>query len=144
MAYNVIWVGPADGSNHKPLTVEGTAGATILPGTLVAQTGDDIAKSTNDGTTASRLLLAREFGEQFGKKITDPITTGQHIVCVAPRSGEFFNVCISASQTLVVGDALTSAGDGTFKKAGAGDAIYCYAQVASNNAANNTLILATV
>ena len=144
MAYNVIWVGPADGANHKPLTVEGTAGASILPGTLVAQTGDAIAKSANDGTTASRLLLAREIGEQFGKKITDAIASGDHIICVAPRSGEFFNVCVAATQTIVVGDALTSNGDGTFKKAGAADAIYCYAQVASAGAAKNSLLLATV
>ncbi len=144
MAYNVIWVGPADGSNHKPLTVEGTAGASILPGTLVAQTGDAIAKSDNDGTTSSRLLLAREIGEQFGKNISQPWSTNDHIICVAPRSGEFFNVCIAAAQTIVVGDALTSNGDGKFKKAGAADAVYCIAQVASTAAAANTLILATV
>ena len=144
MAYNVIWVGPADRANHKPLTVEGTAGASILPGTLVAQTGDAITKSDNDGTTASRLLLAREVGEQFGKKITDAVASGDHIIFVAPRSGEFFNVCIAAAQNVVVGDALTSNGDGTFKKAGAADAIYCYAQTASNAAAKNPLLLATV
>lgn len=145
MAYNVIWVGPADGANRKPLTVEGTpAAANILPGMLVTVEAGVMAQSANDGTTESRLIIAREVGEQFGLTITDPLPANNNGIAVAPRSGEFFNVTLAAAQTIVVGDALTSAGGGLFKKAEAADAIYCYAQSASAGAAANTLILATV
>lgn len=145
MAYNVIWVGPADGPNHKPLTVEGKATEAVLPGKLVAQGANgDISLSANDGTTASRLLIAREIGEQFGKTITDSWATDDHLISVAPRSGEFFNVAVAAAQTIIVGTPLTSNGNGLFKVAGAGDAVYCYAQKVSTAAAANTLVLATV
>ncbi len=145
MAYNVIWVGPADGANRKPLTVEGTATEIgIRPGMLVTVLNGEMAKSANDGTTASQLLIAREIGEQFGSDITVAWTNGSNAISVAPRSGEFFNVSLAAAQTIVDGDALTSAGNGQFKKAGAADAIYCYAQAASTGAAANTLLLATV
>ena len=144
MAYNVIWVGPADGANHKPLTIEGTAGGAILPGSLAAVDGNAITSSTADGTKQADLVIAREIGEQYGASVTTQWATGNNVICVRPRSGEFFNVVVEAGQTITRGTALTANGGGQFKAAGASDVHLCYSAVDATGLPANSLVLATV
>lgn len=140
---NVIWAGPVDGSVKKPLTVEGKAlAADIKPGNLVAVGATGIDNSANDGTSASRVLIAREVGEQFGKSISDPWDINNNMIAVSPRSGENVYVNIAASQTLAIDSGLASNGDGTFKLAGAGDVVALYAAEVLASTASVQMILA--
>lgn len=141
MAKNVIWAGPADGSNCSPMTVEGEAAAALIPGSLADIAAEQIAYSNADGTAPVNVLIVREVGEQFGKTITDPWTAGENSITVQPRSGEFVNVRLAASQNVAFGAALTSNGDGTFKVAGAADHPMLYAREAVVTAAGVTSTL---
>lgn len=140
---NKIWAGPADGANHKPLTVEGVAlAADILPGNSVAIEATGINNSANDGTTASRILIAREVGEQFGATITTPWTNAENMVAISPRSGEFVYVNMAASAALDQGAGITDNGAGLFKAAGAGDVAKLYLAEAKPLTAAASLVLA--
>jgi hypothetical protein len=121
---NVIWCGPIDGYVKKPLTVEGEAlAADIIPGNSVTLSAAGINNSANDGTTASRVLVAREIGEQFGADIFTAWDNGQNMIAVSPRSGENVYVNIVASAAAAVDTGLTDNGDGSWKVAGAGDVV---------------------
>ncbi len=121
---NVIWCGPVDGYFKKPLTVEGAAlAADILPGNSVSVSAAGINNSANDGTTATRVLVAREIGEQFGATITTAWDNGANMIAVSPRSGENVYVRVAASAAAGVDVGLTDNGDGTWKVAGAGDVV---------------------
>ena len=144
MAYNTIWVGPADGANKKPLCIEGTAGGAIRAGALVSVVGNEITASAADGKAVVELVIAREIGEMFGKTIDDQWATGDHVIAVKPRSGEFFNVRVAAGQAIVRGSALTTDGGSGFKLAGAGDVTLAYAAGDYTSLPANSLILATI
>ena len=144
MSKNVIWAGPADGANRSPMTVEGVATTELIPGSLVGRAASKLAYSTADGTKPIQVLVVREVGEHYGKTITDPWTANENSISVMPRSGEFVNVRLAASQTVVTGDGLTSNGDGSWKKAGASDAALLYAteSATTGSGVTSTLIRA--
>lgn len=113
----VIWVGPADGPNHKPLNIEGIAVAAIAPGTFLKRTAAGL--DTND-------IAAIIFGEQFiiadkdqqrSKSVDDAWTINENMVAIAPRSGEFVNALVATGQTLIVGSPLSRNGAGLLKLA---------------------------
>ena len=121
---NVIWCGPVDGYFKKPLTVEGAAqSADILPGNSVSVSAAGISNSANDGTSETRVLVAREIGEQFGATITTPWDNGANMIAVSPRSGENVYVRMAAGAAAGVDAGLTDNGDGTWKVAGNGDVV---------------------
>lgn len=140
---NVIWAGPVDGQYKKPLTVEGKAlAADIKPGNSVARSASGINNSSNDGTTKSRVLIAREIGPDFSATIDTPWEINNNMIAVSPRSGENVYVNIAASQALSKDDGLVNNGDGTFKKADAGDVIELFAAEALASIASVQMIMA--
>lgn len=142
MAKNVIWAGPADQANASPMTVEGLAVQALLPGSLVAVDASGMDYSDADATVDTDLLVVREVGENYGKKITEAWTINENAIAVRPRSGEFVNVRLAASQTVVYGSPLTSNGDGTFKVATpATDVVHLYAREAVTTGAGVTTTL---
>ena len=113
----VIYVGPADGANHKPLTIEGVAVAAVLPGTFLKRTAAGL--DTND-------IAAIIFGEQFiiadkdqqrSKSVDTAWTINENMVAIAPRSGEFVNALVATGQTLIKGSPLARNGAGLLKLA---------------------------
>ena len=113
----VIFVGPADNANHKPLTIEGKAVAAIAPGTFLKRTAAGL--DVND-------IAAIIFGEQFiiadkdqqrSKSVDDAWIINENMVAIAPRSGEFVNALVVTAQTLIIGDPLSRNGAGLLKLA---------------------------
>ena len=113
----VIFVGPADGSNHKPLNIEGVAVAAVLPGTFLKRTAAGL--DTND-------IAAIIFGEQFiiadkdqqrSKSVDTAWTINENMVAITPRSGEFVNALVATGQTLIKGSPLARNGAGLLKLA---------------------------
>ena len=140
---NVIWCGPIDGYAKKPLTVEGKAlAADIKPGNLVKVAANGIDNTDAASTVNARVLIAREVGPQFGADITTPWDINNNMIAISPRSGENVYVNIAASQTIAIGTGLASNGDGTFKVAGADDAVLLYASEALASVASVQMIKA--
>lgn len=101
-----IWVGPADGSNHKPLNVEGIAGLVIAPGSSVVSVGAGLTLATTANKDFSKTFLVADKDQQRSKTVNDDWAAGENVVAIQPRSGEFFNALVITSQAITVGDAL--------------------------------------
>lgn len=111
----VIYVGPADGSNHKPLNVEGVAAAAIAPGTILKQTTTTLAASDIAATVFGQLLLVADKDQQRSKSVDDAWTISENMVAIQPRSGEFMNILVATGQNLDPGTALSRNGLGALK-----------------------------
>ncbi len=113
----VIYVGPADGANHKPLNIEGVAVAAVLPGTVLKRLATGL--DTNDivATTFGEQLIVADKDQQRTKSVDTAWTINENMVAIAPRSGEFINVLVATGQTLIKGDPLSRNGAGLLKLA---------------------------
>lgn len=106
----VIYVGPADGSNSNPLTVEGIADeAAILPGSVIdyAATSDGFELMDDAATVFGKPLLVANKQEMTSEDIETAWTLNETMVGIQPRSGERLNVLTITAQALVRGTALT-------------------------------------
>lgn len=112
-----IYVGPADGSDHKPLNVEGLAlSAATLPGTLVALTATGIQTNASAATVFGQLTLVADKDQQRSKSVDDAWTQNENMVAIQPRSGELVNVLVAATQNITArGTALSRNGAGLLK-----------------------------
>lgn len=114
----VIYVGPADGSNHKPLNIEGVATEAVPPGSVVdfaaASAGLELADDA--ATLFGKLSMVADKDQQRSKSVDDAWTINENMVAIQPRSGEFINVLVITAQALVKGTALArSATPGALK-----------------------------
>lgn len=115
----VIFVGPADGANHKPLNIEGVATeASILPGSVLdfaaANAGLELADDA--ATVFGKLSMVADKDQQRSKRVDDAWVISENMVAIQPRSGEFVNVLVVTGQALVKGTALSrSATPGALK-----------------------------
>lgn len=113
----VIFVGPADGSAFAhPLNVEGVADAAIAPGTLVKNTATGLDASDDAATVFGTLPLFADKNQMQSKSVDDSWVSGENMVAIQLRSGEFANVLVATGQTLAVGDPLISNGAGLLVK----------------------------
>ena len=106
----VIFVGPADGANHKPLLIEGVATeASILPGSVIdyAAASAGLELMDDAATVFGKPLLVADKDKQRSKSVDDAWTISENMVAIQPRSGEFVNVLVVTAQALVKGTALT-------------------------------------
>jgi len=138
----VIYVGPADGSNSKPLTIEGLATeASILPGSVVhfaaASAGLELADDA--ATVFGKPLMVANKDEFNSASVDTAWTNGESMIAIKPRSGEFLNVLVITGQALVVGTALTrvvgTPGALTIAATGGTEEILCYADEVVTTAA---------
>lgn len=113
----VIWAGPADGSNAKPLNIEGVAVAATAPGTVLKRTAAGLAANDVAATTFGEQLIVADKDQQRSKSVDTAWTINENMVAIAPRSGEFVNVLVATGQTLIKGDALARNGAGLLKLA---------------------------
>ena len=108
----VIYAGPADGSNDKPLNKEGLAVAATAPGTVMSTSGAGLAASAVAATVFGQLPLVADKDQQRTRSVDDAWTINENMVSIQPRSGEFINVLVVTAQVLIVGTALTRNGAG--------------------------------
>lgn len=112
----VIYVGPADGANHKPLNVEGVALAAIAPGTVVEAVAGGLQANANAATVFGQELLVADKDQQRSRSVDDAWTINENMVAVKPRSGEFVNVLVAAGNNLTArGIPLSLNGSGLLK-----------------------------
>lgn len=110
----VIYVGPADGSNHKPLNIEGVATEAITPGSVVdfAAANAGLELSDAAATVFGEMFLVADKDQQRSKSVDDLWVINENMVAIQPRSGEFINVLVVTGQALVKGTALTRVAPG--------------------------------
>lgn len=115
----VIWVGPADGSNQKPLNVEGVCTeAAMLPGSILDFAAADAGLELADdaATVFGKLPMVADKDQQKSKTIDEAWIVTENMVGIQPRSGEFVNCLVITGQALVKGTALSrSATPGALK-----------------------------
>lgn len=101
---------------------EYTAAEDILPGSLVAldNTGK-VAKHSSAGAYTEKMFAIED--ELQGKEITDTYSSGSKATCWIATPGCEVNAILKAGETVVIGDLLESAGDGTLVKRTTGVAI---------------------
>lgn len=91
----VIYVGPADGSNHKPLNVEGVAVAAVLPGIIVEQVAAGLQANAAAATVFGQELLVTDKDQMRSKSVDTAWTIDENMVAIKLRSGEFANVMVA-------------------------------------------------
>lgn len=135
----VIFVGPADSAESKPLKVEGVALAAVAPGTLVAQSSSGLNTSAAAATSFAQQMLVADKDEQRSRSVDEAWTISESMVAIAPRSGEFLNVMVASGNNITTrGMPLTRNGAGLLAIAatdGTHD-ILCYSDEIVNVTAN--------
>lgn len=113
----VIYVGPADGSNGKPLNIEGIAVSAVLPGTVLKRVAGGLDTNNIAAIIFGEQLIIADKDQQRSRRVTEAWTVDENMVAIAPRSGEFFNVLVADSVTLIKGDPMSRNGAGLLKLA---------------------------
>jgi hypothetical protein len=101
----VIFVGPADGSNHKPLNVEGVATEAVPPGSVIDFAAADAGLELADdaATVFGKILMVADKDQQRSKSVDDAWTINENMVGIQPRSGEFVNILVITGQAVLKG-----------------------------------------
>lgn len=111
-----IYLGPADGKNHKPLYVEGIvdeqSNVVIEPGSLVKQEPEtnNIRKDFDTASVSNNPILFADKDTARSKTVNDAWLVGESMVAILPRSGDFINAIVS--QFVNRGEPLTRSGFG--------------------------------
>lgn len=110
----VIFVGPADGANQKPLAIEGKAlAAGILPGTVLKVTATGLDESDIAATVFGQLFVVADKDKAKTLTVDDAWTLNENMVGLQLRSGEMANVLVASGENITVpGTALTRNGSG--------------------------------
>lgn len=114
---NVVFSGPA--RNVAPITREAKikSGETILPGHIVTlDSNGEWVGNTVQGGAIGFCIADMNVVEQ--KLVTEALTAGDNAKAFVPEVGCTYNLILTTSQTIIVGDALTtSATAGRVEKA---------------------------
>lgn len=118
MAYNTVKV-----KKYSDVIEEYVAAATIYPGMVVELTSaGKVQAHSSAGGAVAPLMVALE-DELQGKGIDDAYATDTPVqVWIPYRGDEFYGVLIDG-ESVVVGDALESAGNGYLKKHASGEIV---------------------
>lgn len=143
MAAHKIWAGAVTNANKNPEIAEGLATtATIKPGMLTKRVATGFAESDAAATVSNlAVFIAKEKGNHFGKLITDAHTINENMENIVPHSGDYVRVLVGASQTIAVGDGLSSGADGTFVKTTGTNVALFFAQDAVTTGAGATALV---
>lgn len=119
----VIFVGPADDADHKPLAIEGIATEAILPGSILGFAAASAGLELSDAaaTVFGEVPVVADKSQLPSRQIDEAWGIGETMAAIQPRSGEFVNVLVITGQALVKGTALArSATPGTLQIAATG------------------------
>lgn len=108
-AKQMIWVGPADGANAKPLRIEGVATEAALPGAVLdfAAASAGLELMDDAATVFGKPLMVADKDSMRQKAVSDAWVINENMVAIQPRSGERLNVLCVTGQALVRGTPLT-------------------------------------
>lgn len=126
------------GERHE----EARAGGTIRPGHLImgqnnSGTMDVVVHGTAGGY--ARPWIAKEDQMNQGHGKTDAYSSGDLVAYHVAQPGDVCLCRLAASATAVVaGDKMTSAGDGTFKKASGSDVVIAAAEESVDNSSGGS------
>ncbi len=112
-----IYVGPADGSNHKPLNIEGKAVAATAPGTVMQEVATGLQANALAAIIFGEQLIVADKDQQRSRSVDTAWTINENMVAIQARSGEFLNVLVVTGQTLIKGSPLSRNGAGLLKLA---------------------------
>jgi hypothetical protein len=102
---------------YLDVNMEFDAGGTITPGHLIKLgSGNTVTSTVAEGVGALPKMFALE-DELQGKTIDDNYVSGDPVQCWICQPGEVVYALLYDGETVVIGDPLTSKGDGTLKKA---------------------------
>lgn len=115
VGYRVIYAGPADGTGAThPQTVEGEALSAVQPGAMVSQGSTGIDANSAAATVFGALPLFANKDEVGSNSVDDAWTTGENMIAIQGRSGEFLNVLVASGAALsTAGIPLSSNGNTT-------------------------------
>jgi len=111
----VIYAGPADGANHKPLNIEGKAIAAIAPGTFLKRTTAGLDVNDIAAIIFGEQTIIADKDQQRSKSVDDAWTINENMVAITPRSGEFVNALVVTGQNLDEGTSMARNGAGLLK-----------------------------
>lgn len=145
----LIYVGPADGAVHKPLTVEGVnLTASLLPGTVVEEVATGLQANANAATVFGQELLVADKDVQRSKSISTAWPQNENMSAVKLRSGEFANVLVADGNNITArGVPLSLNGSGLLKIAvtpatvgATSEQVLCYSDEIINVSGSNQLV----
>jgi hypothetical protein len=112
---NVVFSGPA--SHTMPIRREApvASGQTIYPGQLVEYSSGEWVEASTDGQGGDFYIADMDTIKQ--KTVTDALTVGDDAQAFVPEVGCTYNLVLAASQTITLGEGLTSNGSGEVKSA---------------------------
>jgi len=101
--------------NYVQIQEEYTAAAAITPGNLIElNSAGTVQKHAGLGKTALVMFAVED--ELQGKGITDAYAAGDRVQCWIATRGDIVYATVKASENIVVGDFVESAGNGTVRK----------------------------
>ena len=110
MAYNTIKV-----KKYSDVIEEMVASAAVTPGMLLIIENTGTVKAHNQADKDVFPIFALE-DELQGKGIDDAYAANDPVQCWIPYRGDIVNAILADGETVVIGDALTSDGEGRLKK----------------------------
>lgn len=119
---NTVYIGPAE---CHPDVTELPASAAISPGEVLVVSSGEFAPAGAD--TGELVYCALE---NILEEVTDDYASGATVQGARPKSGEYYELTLAASQTIAKDDALTTNASGNLVALGAGDNTICYADEA--------------
>jgi hypothetical protein len=145
----VIYAGPADGAESKPLHVEGVSlTASVLPGTIVEQVATGLQTNANAATVFGQELLVADKDKMRSRSVDTAWTQNENIVAIKARSGEFLNVLVADGNNITAkGTPLSLDGSGMLKIAvtpatvgATSEQVLCYADEIINVSGADALV----
>jgi len=101
--------------NHSDVNKERNAAAVITPGHLIELTSANTVQVHATADVDAVPMFATE-DELRGNGIADAFAAGEPVQCWLPGRGDEVNAILADGETVVIGDWLSSNGDGTLKK----------------------------
>ena len=119
---NTVYIGPAE--SHPDVT-ELLASEAITPGSVMVVTSGEFALAGADQGGVTYFAL-----ENILEEVTDAYAIDDTVQGGRPKSGEYYELTLAASQTIAKDAALTTNASGNLVALGAGSNTVCYADEA--------------
>jgi len=120
---------------------EKIAAGTITPGMLIEVTSADTYQAHGTATGPGRAIFALEDAPQSGGEISENYAATDRVRGQTFRSGDQVYALLSASETVAIGGALESNGDGTLQAYTSGSVIGYAVDAPAATSANQRIIV---